>query len=349
MHLNLWKLALLGLATFSLAHPGAHEETSLTPTAKKTFLHNAKRSLGQCADHLERRGITPRTAARRAAITKTYRKRSSLLNTRDTARVVNTSHHSALQVSPATTTETDLFAQNPVCILSPEGEIGPFWVKGELVRSDIRDNQPGIPVLMDGQFVDIETCEPIVDLYWDVWSCNATGVYSGVQSSMNGNGDDAGNLDKKFLRGIQQTDAEGVAQFKSVFPGHYDGRATHVHVVAHVGASVLPNNTLSGGHVAHIGQLFFDQDLISKVEGTYPYNTNDIAITQNGDDHVVKVETEDSNSDPFFEYALLGDKLEDGILAWVTMGVNVSASYDADYAASLTRGGGVMNGDSEGM
>ena len=111
---------------------------------------------------------------------------------------------------------------------------------------------------------------------------------------------------------------------------------------------MLPNNTLSGGHVAHIGQLFFDQDLISKVEDTYPYNTNDIAITQNADDHVVEDETEDSNSDPFFEYALLGDKLEDGILAWVTMGVNVSASYDADYAASLTRDGGVMEDSGSG-
>lgn len=171
-------------------------------------------------------------------------------------------------------------------------------------------------------------------------------MYSGVQSDMNGNGDDAANLDKRFLRGIQQTDAEGVAQFKSVFPGHYDGRATHVHVVAHVGASVLPNNTLTGGHVAHIGQLFFDQDLISKAENTYPYNTNSISITQNADDHVVQDETEDSNSDPFFEYTLLGDSVKDGVLAWVTMGVNVSATYDASYAASLTSGGGVMNEDS---
>lgn len=341
---HLWQLALLGLAGLSIAHPGAHEESSLTPAAKKTFLHNAKRSLGQCADRLERRGVNARAAARRAAITETYRKRS-LLNARDTDRIVNTSHHSPLQVT-SNTPETELFSNNPVCILAPEGEIGPFWVKGELVRSDIRDGEPGIPLIMDGQFIDIETCEPIQNLYWDVWTCNSTGQYSGVQSDMNGNGNDASNLDKTFLRGIQQTDSDGVAQFKSVFPGHYDGRATHVHVVAHVGSHTLKNNTIAGGHVSHIGQLFFDQDLISKVEATYPYNTNTVDITQNADDHVVQDETEDSNSDPIFEYALLGDKLQNGVLAWVTMGINVSATYDTSNAATLTSSGGVMNDDS---
>ncbi|BCR84776.1 intradiol ring-cleavage dioxygenase [Aspergillus chevalieri] len=340
---HLWQLALLGLAGLSAAHPGAHEESSMTPAAKKTFLYNAKRSLGQCADRLERRGVKARAAARRAAISETYRKRSLLV--RDTDRVVNTSHHSPLQVT-SNTPETELFAQNPVCILSPEGEIGPFWVKGELVRSDIRDGEAGIPLIMDGQFVDIETCEPIQNLYWDVWSCNSTGQYSGVQSDMNGNGNDASNLDKTFLRGIQQTDSDGVAQFKSIFPGHYSGRATHVHVVAHVGSHTLKNNTIAGGHVSHIGQLFFDQDLISKVEATYPYNTNTVEITQNAEDHVVQDETEDSNSDPVFEYALLGDKLQDGIFAWITMGINVSATYDTSNAATLTSSGGVMNDDS---
>ncbi|KAL4893605.1 Intradiol ring-cleavage dioxygenase [Aspergillus ambiguus] len=337
------KLAILGLATFSAAHPGAHEPSSMTHVQKREFLKGAKRSLDQCAGHLERRGINTRIEARRAAAYEEYRKQS--LQSRDYNPSVNTSHHSSLHVTPGTS-EDELFAKNPVCILSPEGEIGPFWVKGEMLRHDVRDGQPGIPIILDGQFIDIETCEPIQDLYWDVWNCNATGVYSGVQSDMNGNGEDASNLDKMFLRGIQKTDADGVAQFKSIFPGHYDGRSTHVHVVAHVGAYALPNNTIAGGNVAHIGQLFFDQDLISAVEANYPYNTNNVTITKNTADHVIQDETEDTASDPFFEYALLGDSVQDGIFAWVTMGINVSASYDASNAATLTRNGGVMNSNS---
>jgi protocatechuate 3,4-dioxygenase beta subunit len=336
------KVALLALTGLAVAHPGAHEPTSYTSVSKRNFLRNARSTLDKCADHLERRGINSRAEARRAAIMDANKKRA--LFPRDTAKVVNTSHHSNLHVT-SNTAETELFSKNPVCILAPEGEVGPFWVKGELVRRDVRDGQAGIPIILDGQFIDINTCEPIQDLYWDVWNCNSTGVYSGVQSSMNGNGNDATNLDKTFLRGIQKTDSDGVAQFKTLFPGHYAGRATHIHVIAHTNAHVLPNNTLTGGHISHIGQLFFDQDIISTVEATYPYNTSSISITENADDHVVQAETEDSNSDPFFEYAYLGDSIEDGLLAWVTMGVNVSASRDSDasYAASLTSSGGVSS------
>ncbi|KAL4771478.1 Intradiol ring-cleavage dioxygenase [Aspergillus nidulans var. acristatus] len=345
MHLlQACKLAVIATAGLALAHPGAHEPSSYTSMSKRNFLHNARSSLDKCANKLEERGVKARAEARRAALLEKHRKRTITIEARDTDKVVNTSHHSDLQVTPNTPAD-ELFDKNPVCILAPEGEIGPFWVKGELIRYDISDGEDGIPMYLDGQFIDINTCEPIKDLYWDVWNCNATGVYSGVQSSMNGNGDDDSNLDKSFLRGIQKTDEDGVAGFKTVFPGHYSGRTTHVHVVAHLNATLLPNNTLTGGYVPHIGQLFFDQDLISAVEATYPYNTNTVAITENANDHVVIVETEDSDSDPFFQYALLGDSIEDGIFAWVTLGVNSSVSHDSavSYAATLTSHGGVSN------
>jgi protocatechuate 3,4-dioxygenase beta subunit len=337
------KLAVVALSGLALAHPGHHEKSDpYSVAAKRHFLSDARRSLDLCASHLEKRGVNERARARRAAMVKANEKRA--IFSRDTDKTVNTSHHSNLHVS-ANTPESELFSKNPTCILNPEGEVGPFWVKGELDRSDIRDGQPGIPLILDGQFIDINTCEPIKDLWWDVWSCNSTGVYSGVQSSMNGNGNDTSNLDKTFSRGIQKTDADGVAQFKTMFPGHYSGRATHIHVIAHTQAHKLANNTITGGHISHIGQLFFDQDLITKVEATYPYNTNTVSITKNINDHVVIDETEDSNSDPFFEYALLGDSIEDGVFGWITIGVNVSASHDSDatYAASLTASGGVSS------
>lgn len=338
MHFS--KIAAIAFAGLSVAHPGVEEHNSYSRMAKRDFLHNARRSLDLCADHLEKRGINERARARRAAILEANKRH--VLEVRDTNKTVAKNHHSSAQVS-VNTDDSELFSDNPVCILAPEGEVGPFWVNSELVRKDVSDGQAGVPLIMDGQFIDINTCEPIENLYWDVWNCNATGVYSGVQSSMNGNGNDASNLDKTFLRGIQKTDSDGVAQFKSVFPGHYSGRATHIHVIAHTNAHVLPNNTLTGGHISHIGQLFFDQDLITEVEATYPYNTSTVAITENIDDHVVQVETEDSTSDPFFEYALLGDSIEDGVFGWVTLGVNVSASHDSDasYAAYLTSKGGV--------
>jgi protocatechuate 3,4-dioxygenase beta subunit len=268
---------------------------------------------------------------------------------RDTDTVLNTDHHSSLTGITVDTGST-VFLTNNTCILSPEGEIGPFWVKGELNREDIVDDEPGVLNYMHAQFIDVSTCEPIPELYWDVWNCNSTGVYSGVQDSSNGNGDDASNLNNTALRGLQKTDEYGIASFRSIFPGHYSGRATHIHVVGHMNATLLSNGTITGGSVSHVGQLFFDQDLITEVEATYPYNTSTVDITLNSADRVFGLETEDSLSDPVFNYVYLNDEAgtKGGIFSWLTIGIDTTATYETSYAALLTADGGVANSDSAG-
>ena len=62
-------------------------------------------------------------------------------------------------------------------------------------------------------------------MFVDIWHCNATGVYSGVSAAGNGNSESVtSNLNATFLRGIQETDINGIVQVATVFPGHYDGR-----------------------------------------------------------------------------------------------------------------------------
>lgn len=46
-------------------------------------------------------------------------------------------------------------------MLNPEGEVGPYYVLGEYVRSDITDDEPGVSVVADIQFIDVSTCEPL--------------------------------------------------------------------------------------------------------------------------------------------------------------------------------------------
>jgi hypothetical protein len=132
----------------------------------------------------------------------------------------------------------------------------------------------------------------------------------------------------------------------TIFPGHYNGRATHVHVIAHIGATVLANGTLTGGNIAHIGQLFYDQDLITQVEALSPYSKNNVAITLNANDRVLAAETANSDSDPVLEYVLLGDTVQGGLFSWITIGIDTSASYSASYAATLTSSGGVSSSNS---
>jgi hypothetical protein len=176
------------------------------------------------------------------------------------------------------------------------------------------------------------------------YTANATGVYSGIVASGNGDSSDATNVNNTFLRGVQPTDEDGVAQFYSIFPGHYTGRTPHVHILAHLNSSVNCNNTITAGTVSHVGQLFFDQSLISQVELTAPYSTNTQELTLNADDMIFGEEADEM--DPMMEYVLLGDSVEDGILAWITIGVDTTASYSVSSAASWTAHGGVPNANS---
>jgi hypothetical protein len=111
----------------------------------------------------------------------------------------------------------------------------------------------------------------------------------------------------------------------------------------------MENGTIQGGTVSHIGQLFYNEDLRSAVEETYPYNTNTQAITTNADDMWSIVQAE-NDYDPFPEYMYLGDDITDGLLAWIQIGINVTADQsDSSYysvAAVLQADGGHQNTDS---
>jgi len=56
------------------------------------------------------------------------------------------------------------------------------------------------------------------------------GIYTGVQGYP-GMGDpkDPSILKLRALRGVQPTDANGLAVFDSLLPGRYEGRTTHIH------------------------------------------------------------------------------------------------------------------------
>jgi hypothetical protein len=172
-------------------------------------------------------------------------------------------------------------------------------------------------------------------------------VYSGIVASGNGDSSDASNINATFLRGVQETDSDGVAQFETLFPGHYTGRATHIHVMVHMNGTVLSNGTWSGAVAAHVGQMFFDQDLISQVEAISPYTTNTQELTTNDDDGIMSSESENT-VDPVMDYALLGDTVEDGLFAWLAFGINTTYADTIIPAATLHESGGVENSNSRG-
>jgi protocatechuate 3,4-dioxygenase beta subunit len=77
------------------------------------------------------------------------------------------------------------------------------------------------------------------------------------------------------MRGIQRTDANGVATFRTVYPGWYQGRTVHIHVKVHV-----------RGRVVHTGQLFFSDALTDRVYRNAPYNKRPNRSTRNANDSI---------------------------------------------------------------
>lgn len=253
---------------------------------------------------------------------------------------MSTTHLSSEAYTNATD-ESIIFSGNNSCVLSPEVTQGPYYVSGEYVREDITEDQEGVDLILDTQVIDMATCDPVTDTMVEIWHCNSTGVYSGIVASGNGDSSDTTNLDATFLRGLQPTDAEGVAQFATLFPGHYTGRTTHIHVLAHFNGTVFANGTYGGGYVSHVGQIFFDQDLISQVEAVAPYSTNTQVLTTNDEDSILSEEA--ASSDPVVEYSLLGDDASTGIFAWIAFGIDLTSEETISGAATLTADGGVAN------
>ncbi|OUS95665.1 protocatechuate dioxygenase [Rhodococcus sp. NCIMB 12038] len=109
--------------------------------------------------------------------------------------------------------------------------------------------------------------------------------------------------DGTYLRGAQTTDANGIAQFTTVFPGWYIGRTTHIHLKVHIDKKTVLTT-----------QLFFDEALLDEVYATAPYS-----------DHTGRESNVTNATDSIYDDAGLVTvaKQSDGYLAAINLGVDV--------------------------
>jgi protocatechuate 3,4-dioxygenase beta subunit len=156
-------------------------------------------------------------------------------------------------------------AANP-CVVRPASTAGPYYVDEKLARSDIRSD-PTDGTVKSGALLALTfnvssiakgSCVPLKDAIVDVWHCDADGVYSdAVDSNFNTKG-------KKFLRGYQVSDKNGVAKFTTIYPGWYPTRTPHIHYKIRSPAS-------APSPYEFIGQLYFDEGLSDRVYAKAPY------------------------------------------------------------------------------
>jgi protocatechuate 3,4-dioxygenase beta subunit len=113
-----------------------------------------------------------------------------------------------------------------VCMVTPEATEGPFYLDPKLVRADITEGKPGVPLRQLIQVVTAD-CRPVEGARVDLWHCDAAGNYSGY--ARQGSDTVTDTSGQTFLRGTQPTDGDGIARFETIYPGWYQGRATHMH------------------------------------------------------------------------------------------------------------------------
>jgi protocatechuate 3,4-dioxygenase beta subunit len=103
-------------------------------------------------------------------------------------------------------------------------------------------------------------CAPLENVAVEIWQCDVAGNYSqyGTQTA------------RTYLRGIQATNAAGEVTFTTLYPGWYQGSATHIHVeVARAGQSLK------------VTQIAFPEDVSAVVHTQGVYASRGINPTTN--------------------------------------------------------------------
>ena len=173
----------------------------------------------------------------------------------------------------------------PSCVARPQQTEGPFFVDEGLDRSDIRSDpksgelKPGVPLRLAFRVSRLAgtSCAPLARAQVDVWHCDAEGRYSDV----GGFGFRTATAGTRFLRGYQRTDATGAAQFLTICPGWYGGRAVHVHFK-------IRTADAAGRQYAFTSQLYFDDAFSERVFAVEPYASRGGRWLRNADDGIFR-------------------------------------------------------------
>ena len=153
----------------------------------------------------------------------------------------------------------------------PEETAGPFPGDGSngknvltrsgVVRSDITSSfdgasgvAEGVPLTVRMKVYDLNGTDvkPFAGAAVYLWHADREGQYSMYSEAV---------ADQNYLRGVQETDAVGAVEFRSIFPAAYDGRWPHIHF------EVYPSieDATSASSTLRTSQLACPEDVCRKV------------------------------------------------------------------------------------
>ncbi|MBT1092676.1 intradiol ring-cleavage dioxygenase [Streptomyces sp. Tu102] len=257
--------------------------------------------------------------------------------------------------SAAGTTASASGSASETCYkLTSETTEGPYYIDADKLRKDITEDQEGIPLTLRLKVIDSETCKPIRNAAVDIWHCNALGVYSGYEDMGSGGGGGGGTPpsgeptgeppsgepsggpgggggvhqeptdDERYLRGTWRTDRNGTVEFRTVFPGWYQGRCVHIHTKVHV-SGTWTDAGYEGGNTCHTGQFFFDEESVLASAEVAPYSTNTTTRTTLDEDTIYP---DNGTEGGLLKLKYRKNGIAKGVVATITMGVDPEATHD---------------------
>ena len=191
------------------------------------------------------------------------------------ATIGGSSSTSATAASGSATTAAGAAAADIAKI--PEETAGPYPGDGSngldvltqngVVRSDIRSSfgaasgvAAGVPMTLEFTVLDTATGgTPLAGAAVYTWHCDREGRYSGYSQ---------GVTNENYLRGVQETDASGVATFTSIYPACYSGRWPHVHFEVYPSVAAAT----SAGTKLATSQIALTEDVSDAVYATDGYS-----------------------------------------------------------------------------
>lgn len=161
---------------------------------------------------------------------------------------------------------------------------GPFFEDWNIQRSNLLEGTTrpevinGLPLTLQIGMIRIKngTYSPVVGAKIDAWHCDAVGAYSDEPSPPNV----VNTVGQNWLRGYQLTNAQGMVEFKTIYPGWYPGRAVHIHFKVR---TYNPANQLV---YQFTSQWFFDDSLSDQIMTTAPYSAHPGVRRRNNQDGI---------------------------------------------------------------
>jgi protocatechuate 3,4-dioxygenase beta subunit len=207
--------------------------------------------------------------------------------------------------STAITTTTGTSSTTGSCVVAAEETAGPYPDRLGMIsnqaflRQDITEGKSGLPLTLALTIVNVrQNCAAVSNASVEIWQCDATGNYSEyAQPGYDGTG-------QTFLRGVQVTNSAGIATFRTIYPGWYMGRATHLHVQVFVNGAVVKTT-----------QVAFPESVTASVYRTGVYAAKGQSTTNNASDNVFSDGTQT-------EMATLTGDTTSGYTATLTVGVS---------------------------